>query len=252
MFLKRLHTSKKQEKDLISWRGHEVTRIEAFSDAVFAFAITLLIVSLEVPKSFEELMQSMKGFFPFAISFIMFFQIWVTQNLFFRRYGMHDEGTLFLNAALLFMVLFFVYPMKFLWNILLLSPETLLSNPDNEQKLFYIYSGGFSAIYILFALMYWHAYRNREHLKLTESEAFETKTYTYRNLSICGVGLLSVLFTSFGKNFLPLAGIIYALTGPLIALTQSRRKKLHRKKFGALYASGTPVHEPKDDKVEAE
>jgi uncharacterized membrane protein len=37
-------------------RGHEVKRIEAFSDAVFDFAVTLLIVSLEVPKSFEELM----------------------------------------------------------------------------------------------------------------------------------------------------------------------------------------------------
>lgn len=34
------------------FRGHEVRRIEAFSDAVFAFAVTLLIVSLEVPRSF--------------------------------------------------------------------------------------------------------------------------------------------------------------------------------------------------------
>src|ERR1700743_1438178 len=115
MFLKRIHTSRSQQKDLIVWRGPEVIRIEAFSDAVFAFAITLLIVSLEVPKSFEELMQSMRGFIPFAVSFLMFFQVWVTQNLFFRRYGMHDELTLALNGILLFVVLFFVYPMKFFW-----------------------------------------------------------------------------------------------------------------------------------------
>jgi uncharacterized membrane protein len=50
-------------------RGHEVKRIEAFSDAVFGFAVTLLIVSLEVPKSFEELMITMKGFFAFGVSF---------------------------------------------------------------------------------------------------------------------------------------------------------------------------------------
>ena len=37
-------------------RGHVVTRIEAFSDAVFAFAIALLIVALEVPKTYKALM----------------------------------------------------------------------------------------------------------------------------------------------------------------------------------------------------
>ncbi len=52
-------------------RGHEVKRIEAFSDAVFAFAVTLLIVSLEVPKSFEELMVTMRGFFAFGVSFLL-------------------------------------------------------------------------------------------------------------------------------------------------------------------------------------
>ena len=41
-------------------RGGEVKRIETFSDAVFAFAVTLSIVSLEVPKSFEELVITRK------------------------------------------------------------------------------------------------------------------------------------------------------------------------------------------------
>jgi hypothetical protein len=40
------------------WRGGEISRIEGFSDAVFAFAVTLLVVSLEVPETFSELLTS--------------------------------------------------------------------------------------------------------------------------------------------------------------------------------------------------
>src|SRR5215470_15827735 len=82
-------------------RGHEVKRIEAFSDAVFAFAVTLLIVSLEVPKNFEELMVNLRGFFAFAICFLLLMLIWHEQNIFFRRYGLEDVTTITLNSILI-------------------------------------------------------------------------------------------------------------------------------------------------------
>ncbi len=44
------------------WRGREITRSEGLSDAVFAFAVTLLIVSLEVPKTFSDLLVAMRDF----------------------------------------------------------------------------------------------------------------------------------------------------------------------------------------------
>src|SRR6266852_3921109 len=95
-------------------RSNEVQRIETFSDGVFAFAVTLLIVSLEVPHSFDELITTMRGFFGFGISFFLLVFIWQEQHRFFRTYGMDDGGTLKLNIALLFLVLFYVYPLKFL------------------------------------------------------------------------------------------------------------------------------------------
>src|SRR5215210_1230856 len=101
-----------------SWRGQEVSRIEGFSDAVFAFAVTLLVVSLEVPNTFDELLATMQGFFAFAICFWLLVVVWFEQYKFFRRYGLGDSFTMHINTALLFIVLFYVYPLKFLFTFL--------------------------------------------------------------------------------------------------------------------------------------
>ena len=227
---KQVANTKKEHRDRIRWRGHEVTRIEAFSDAVFAFAVTLLIVSLEVPKDFEELIAGMRTFFPFAICFFMLFQVWLVQNIFFRRYNLHDQWTIALNAMLLFVVLFFVYPLKFLFSAWMLN-GFVFKDPYQVVQLFQIYSSGFAGIYLLFATMYYHAYRRRAALELTDSEVFETWTNIYRNLVMAGIGLLSVGIASLGVQYVGMAGFIYILIGPEIAFTHSRRGKIHRRRF---------------------
>jgi hypothetical protein len=76
------------------WRGNEITRIEGLSDAVFAFAVTLLVVSLEVPKTFTELAETMHGFGAFLISFVLIFAVWFNQYKFFSQVWLtrHDHG----------------------------------------------------------------------------------------------------------------------------------------------------------------
>ena len=73
-----------------SWRGQDVLRIEGFADAVFGFALTLLVVSLEVPNTFDELLATMRGFFAFAISGWLLYSVWFDHYIFFRRYGLQD------------------------------------------------------------------------------------------------------------------------------------------------------------------
>ncbi len=58
------------------WRGKEIARVEALSDAVFGFAVTLLVVSLEVPRTFGALKHEMSGFFAVALCFALLILIW--------------------------------------------------------------------------------------------------------------------------------------------------------------------------------
>src|ERR1700753_749377 len=169
-------------------RGHDVKRIETFSDAVFAFALTLLIVSLEVPKTFEELLISMRGFFAFALCFALLMNVWHEQHVYFRRYALDDKISVFLNAALLFIILFYVYPLKFLFS--LLFSERIYGHEKNpfsitqEQfpQLMIIYGLCYIAIYSIFLLLYLHAFKKRHALQLTHLEVFDTKTKAYAQL----------------------------------------------------------------------
>jgi len=244
MFRKHINTKKKEQKDRIVWRSHEVTRIEAFSDAVFAFALTLLIVSLEVPRSFNDLLYNMTGFLPFALCFLLVFYVWRVQYIFFRRYGLHDAYTISINGILIFMVLFFVYPLKFLstfltqsWMIGLFHADAnqlhaLTINERQEPMLMFIYSGGYLGIFILFTLMYYHAWKKRSELNLTRSEVFETRTDLYSHLIMAGFGLTSIILALIGTIWaISLSGLIYAFIPIPLLLMYRRRDKIHRIKF---------------------
>jgi uncharacterized membrane protein len=217
-------------------RGHEVQRIETFSDAVFAFAVTLLIVSLEVPKSFEELMVSMRGFYAFGISFTLLSLIWFDQHVFFRRYGLADTMTFVLNITLNFVVLFYVYPLKFLFSLILNNPvneagsHKLAITAEQAPALMIIYGLGFMSIYFLFFLMYWHALRKKSTLHLTIGEEYDTRTKIYSNLIVICIGLCSVSLAYFLPNKLAgSAGLVYLAIFPILTFYYSFRGRRKRR-----------------------
>lgn len=93
---------------------HEQTRMQAFSDGVFAFAATLLVVSLEVPNSYDELLDALAGFPALALAFAAIVSLWAIHRGFFARYPLGDPVSVAINAVLLFIVLIYVYPLKLL------------------------------------------------------------------------------------------------------------------------------------------
>lgn len=186
-----------------NFRNREISRLEGLSDAVFGFAITLLIVSLEVPKTSGELIETMRGFIAFAFTFFILFTIWHRQFQYFRRYGLEDNVAIALNGALLFVVLFFVYPLKFLATYLvgrLMGGSRLVTldngvterivNPEHMPWLFGIYGLGFAAVFTVFALLYRHALSKRDELSLTEVEVFEARHSVKLFSLIAALGVL--------------------------------------------------------------
>jgi len=189
------------------WRGAEITRLEGFSDAVFAFAVTLLVVSLEVPKGFRELIETMRGFGPFAICFAILANIWFQHTRFFRRYGLQTSWATFLNCVLLFFVLFYVYPLKFLFRLIL---EGSLLNIDDVRRLFVIYGAGYTAVFFVLALLYLHAWRLRERLGLDPSERVKTFRSLIDHVAMSIIGLTSVgLALSLPARLIGVAGYFY-------------------------------------------
>ena len=201
--------------------GREVSRIEGFSDAVFGFALTLLVVSLEVPDNFAGLRTILAGFAPFGLTFALVCWIWYEHYAFFRKFDAEDPLTIALNCVLLFLVLFFVYPLKFVFArlvpLLAGDPNPFRGlTPDDARTLMWVYSGGFAAVFAIFAALYWNVYRKRGAMALSELEAFDARAGVRTHLISVAVGSLSILLALILPiGWIGAAGMIYALQGPL-------------------------------------
>ena len=215
-------------------RGREVTRLESFSDAVFGFALTWLVVSLEVPKSFSDLMATMRGAPAFAVCFAMLASIWNTHYKFCRRYGLDDGTARFLTCVLLFIVLLYVYPLKFLFtlgvNDLIFgrSATAAIATRSDASALLVIYSLGFAGVYLAFTLLYFHAWRLRDALGLSELEQFDTRYLMRRVLSVAVFALIVAGLARLAW-FPPWGAYIYFLIFPMLRwqrFAHERRRKV--------------------------
>jgi len=228
------------EKSGFRWRGTEITRLEALSDAVFGFAITLLVVSLQVPDTFTGLMATMRGLPAFAASFALLFLVWLNQHRWFRRFGLVDGTSTFLNAVLLFVILFFVYPLKFVFQIVIAvvlgpawypNPDVDPLAPGQQPQMMLVFGAGYVAVFGIFLLLNLHAYRQRDALELDEVERFETRDNMIESGMNVAVGVLSMLLAAIGGPLAaPLSGLCYWLVGPALTINgfaaRGARKRL--------------------------
>jgi uncharacterized membrane protein len=224
-------------------RRHEITRLEGFSDAVFGFALTLLVVSLEVPRSYDELMGLMGGFLSFACCFALLIWIWHEHNVFFRRYGLQDNLTVIINAGLLFVVLFYVYPLKFMFDSMF---ARWVRSPNGPQPMELwqlanasaVYAVGFILMMLMMVLLYARAYTKRAQLGLDELEVFDLRSMAGHHVVSAAVGGVALAIAVFAPpKFSPFSPMSLSLMAPghfFWGLTHGRQRAALEKRLAQL------------------
>ena len=224
------------------WRGKDVTRMEAFADSVFALVLALTFLQ-EVPRSYVEIKAAFWGLLPFGITFLTLVMIWVEHYRFFRRYGLRDLTTFNCNLLLLFLIMAFAFPLKFLFTALLvmwvgpiggLTSEELFRGSEQGDAYFILifYSAGFGAIFAILCVLYRHALRCAKELGLDEIERHATATSIFNSLVYVGFAALSIVLVVITGSA-PAAGLVYAGLGPVMFLLHFRRDRSHRRLVSA-------------------
>jgi uncharacterized membrane protein len=230
----------RQPEEHFRWRGRGVSRLENLADAAFGFALTLLVVAQQVPADFDGLMRVIRGFPAFAASFALLVMFWNVHYRFFRRYGLEDGFTRVVNYAILLMVLFSVYPLKFLFNAWL-GGAGGVRRLEDLFLVYRIYGGGLACVWLLFGLLYWRALRQREQLRLNAVEV------EYTRLDLAGIRInFGTCLVSVLLSYLPVhpwvPGVIYGSLGLTMAWNGARFGRRIRQLVAG--RGGAPVTSP--------
>ena len=181
------------------------SRLDAFTDAAIAFAVTLLVIGAgEAPTSAAMLRAAMAEVPAFAIGFAIIAMFW-SAHVRWRSYrGEGGPLSVFLSVLLVFLVLIYVQPLRAMAR----SFSTFLGGSGTPfdgaiGDLFFIYGLGFVAMAGTCAALFFEACRSPA---LDADAAHTARGEAFVSLILVATGIVSVLMTRFAAtaNFSPL------------------------------------------------
>lgn len=219
----------------IRLRGEAMTRMEVFSDAAFAFSLTMLVVSVgTIPQNFAELEFALKSIPAFAMSFAQLAAFWLAHRIWSNRYGLEDKTSTFLTLLMIFTVLVYVYPLRLVYSSFCsfatagwLPSDFVINNVEELGGLFIVYGAGYAALATVVALLYAHALRRKVYLHLSPAEVVRTRhgVATWGSQAVFGL-LSAVSAWLLPGDYKALAGFMYfglAIAMPWISIRYNRR-----------------------------
>ncbi len=223
-------------------RGAEMTRVETFVDAAFAFAVTLLVVGGgdTVPSSFEEFVLAMQRVPAFLACFANVMLFWYAHYRWSRRYGLEDVRSTMLSMALVFVVLIYVYPLVAVYSGAIsfftggyLPSDFELESAQDLRTLFVVFGVGYAAMSAVIALLDAHALKLCDELALSDEEQFNTVTAIWSWCVGIGIAFGSVVIAVTAPDrFIVLAGMFYASFGVAMPILGITRHRLWKKRTG--------------------
>ena len=160
----RAKTARKREENEV-----EFARIVAFSDGVFAIAITLLVLGLTVPEHIpgddltDALWNQRQDFFAYALSFAVIGRFWIVHHRFFSEVTGFDGRLLGLN-------LFYLA-----WIVLIPFSSQVLGDHGGDTGAIVLYAANLSGVLLVGTLMLVDA-RRAGFLKMSDEEAKEFRS----------------------------------------------------------------------------
>jgi uncharacterized membrane protein len=186
-------------------------RLEAFSDGVFAVAITLLVLEIDVPGGenlWHELKEQWPSFAAFAVSFWVIGIIWVNHHGVIDHLRRADRGVLYLNLLVLMTVVFIPFSTE-------LFAVHLKSGAD-EKVAALVYSSSFLAMGVSFGLLWTYVTSHREALgvSLTDEEVRRTKrSFLIGNPVYALAFAMSFVSAAVVLAIVALVALYYAIVG---------------------------------------
>jgi uncharacterized membrane protein len=193
----------------------ETARVEAFSDGVFAIAMTLLILEFKVPQlphgdvdARSQLLNALLSLWPSAIAFVLSFGtvliMWVNHHGLFKHAHGADNRLFFANGFLLLIVTFVPFPT---WVL----AEYLDRRAANVAATFYCAT--FVLVSIAYNLLLWSVIVNRRHDAPVSEKTIARVRKSYR------LGFLAYVLAAIVAMFWPYIGVAICFSlWPLWAL----------------------------------
>lgn len=143
----------------------ETGRLEAFSDGVFAIAITLLILTIPLPDLSKSALPTGVGklwpsFLAYVLSFVTILIMWINHHALFKLISRSDHAFMMINGLLLMMITFVNYPTALVAETLkegIPSGFSLLRGNADQRAAALIYSGTFVVTAILYNVLWYYA-----------------------------------------------------------------------------------------------